>query len=521
VFTAVTDNPIVNGIEIVGPSGFTPVRVNCGGGTYTDERGVAWSADSGYSGGSTYATGATVNGETVNYTYDSLARLSTAAISGSSGWGLSWSYDGWGNRLAQTQTKGYAPATSLTVEAATNRISTASNWLYDNNGNAVQAGAGMPLTYDPENRLLTAVGEQYGYAPDNKRVWRKMASGTETVTFWLGDRALARYTVGSSSLTLDTNWRHFGGRNLSVLPDRVGSNMATGKRYFPYGEEVSVSNDNDYKFGTYWRDLTGFDYADQRYYSSGVGRFLTADPYAGSAVVTVPATMNLYGYVGDDPTNLADPTGRDPYCGPNGTWMGSGCYLNYNAYEGGTAGGYAAPVPWDASASLTTDPFSTVIASGVGVVSTGSMMGATDSAFGEYFAPLAGAAAGGGVIGLGGICVGTGVCEIVGAVVIGAAVLVAITVVIQDVVVHPVEGRPYKPGTRDSECEREWATAAEFCSQDWVRRQPGLWGGSVDTCMRGQVSERCGGNKIGRGNAGRGRVTPIAPPRRRNPMMLQ
>jgi hypothetical protein len=81
-------------------------------------------------------------GETVNYTYDSLARLSTAAVAGSSGWGLSWSYDGWGNRLAQTQTKGYAPATSLTVDAATNRISAASNWLYDNNGNATQAGAG-------------------------------------------------------------------------------------------------------------------------------------------------------------------------------------------------------------------------------------------------------------------------------------------------------------------------------------------------------------------------------------------
>ena len=53
-------------------------------------------------------------GETVNYTYDSLARLSTAAIAGSSGWGLSWSYDGWGNRLAQSVTKGSGPTTALT-----------------------------------------------------------------------------------------------------------------------------------------------------------------------------------------------------------------------------------------------------------------------------------------------------------------------------------------------------------------------------------------------------------------------
>jgi hypothetical protein len=34
-----------------------------------------------------------------------------------------------GNRLAQTVTKGYAPAASLSVDAATNRISAASNWL--------------------------------------------------------------------------------------------------------------------------------------------------------------------------------------------------------------------------------------------------------------------------------------------------------------------------------------------------------------------------------------------------------
>ena len=249
-FTAVTDNPIVNGIEIVGASGsgFTPIRVNAGGGAYTDDRGVVWSADSGYAGGDTYGTAAVVGGETVAYTYDSLARLSTAAIAGASGWGLSWSYDGWGNRLAQSVTKGSGPTTALTVDAATNRISTASGWGYDNNGNATQAGTGMALTYDLENRLLTAAGEQYGYAPDNKRMYRKSASGVEKLTFWLGERMLARYVVGTTSLTLDGVWRYFGGRNLSVVPDRVGSNVAGGKKYYPYGEEVAVSAGDDFKF---------------------------------------------------------------------------------------------------------------------------------------------------------------------------------------------------------------------------------------------------------------------------------
>jgi len=86
---------------------------------------------------------------------------------------------------------------------------------------------GTTLTYDVENRLLMAVGEQYGYAPDNKRMWRKDASGVEKVTFWLGDGALARYTVGASSLTLDATWRYFGCRNLSVVPDRWVRNKAS------------------------------------------------------------------------------------------------------------------------------------------------------------------------------------------------------------------------------------------------------------------------------------------------------
>jgi len=138
--TAVTSNAIVNAIEVVGAasSGFTPIRMNADGGAYTDDRGAVWSADTGYSGGTAYATTSNIAGETVNYTYDSLARLSTAGIAGSAGWGLSWSYDGWGNRPAQSVMKGSGPTTVLTVDAATNRISPASGWLYDNNGNATQ-----------------------------------------------------------------------------------------------------------------------------------------------------------------------------------------------------------------------------------------------------------------------------------------------------------------------------------------------------------------------------------------------
>jgi hypothetical protein len=63
-----------------------------------------------------------------------------------------------------------------------------------------------------------------------------------------------------------------------VVQDRLGSVLARGVtrfKYYPYGEERgSATADDREKFGTYWRDsYTGWDYADQRYYSGAWGRF--------------------------------------------------------------------------------------------------------------------------------------------------------------------------------------------------------------------------------------------------------
>jgi parallel beta-helix repeat protein len=44
-----------------GSGSFTPIRVNCGGGQYTDLGGVTWAADTGSSGGSTYFANASIS----------------------------------------------------------------------------------------------------------------------------------------------------------------------------------------------------------------------------------------------------------------------------------------------------------------------------------------------------------------------------------------------------------------------------------------------------------------------------
>jgi hypothetical protein len=47
-----------------------------------------------------------------------------------------------------------------------------------------------------------------------------------------------------------------------------------------------------------------------RYYTAGVGRFLSPDPVWGSADLGKPLSWNRYAYVRDNPVNRTDPTGR-------------------------------------------------------------------------------------------------------------------------------------------------------------------------------------------------------------------
>jgi YD repeat-containing protein len=128
-----------------------------------------------------------MSGEEVNYQYDSLQRLIKSETTGTE-WGLSFGYDGWGNRTSQSVTKGSGPTSSLSFNGLTNRISTA-GLGYDNNGNMTTMPGVTGQTYDVENRLLTANSEQYWYGPDNKRVWLKKSGGEEQFFFLWHQRA--------------------------------------------------------------------------------------------------------------------------------------------------------------------------------------------------------------------------------------------------------------------------------------------------------------------------------------------
>ena len=84
------------------------------------------------------------------------------------------------------------------------------------------------------------------------------------------------------------------------------------------------------------------DYADQRYYGVGTGRFGTPDPSTGVSLGN-PASWNKYAYVQGDPVNYYDPEGlqiRGPwYCSPEYTYAECYGYDGTITIGGGGGGG--------------------------------------------------------------------------------------------------------------------------------------------------------------------------------------
>jgi RHS repeat-associated protein len=328
-----------------------------------------------------------LTGEDVTYQYDELERLIAASTTNSTSWGLSWSYDGFGNRLAQSVTQGTGPVNSVLVDGNTNRISS-SGYTYDANGNMTQMPKGsgsMTLEYDHSNRMTKAThpdgAEDYRYAPDNRRIWRNQGKtvcnsvdnsntvsfapfevNAEQVIFYgLDGRKMGVYCVTSSPdggfqvITASEENVYYGGR---LVGKRTGVHTAfsngqvgdftmdrlhskgDGSKFYPYGESrTSAAGDDREQFATYTRDQgTGLDYADQRWYASGLGRFGSVDPSDSGRMQSVMKSHSYYVFVGNQPTDFIDPNGTC-YFRDGSYWDDDGipCDLGPGGIGGGTS----------------------------------------------------------------------------------------------------------------------------------------------------------------------------------------
>jgi RHS repeat-associated protein len=290
------------------------------------------------------SVGGTINGisETAAYTYDVLGRAATSSQSSNGSTAQRrFAYDRWGNRTGVwDSTSGGNQIQSVTLQqsdgAPTNQIQSVTGngsgtYVYDSAGN-VTGGGTHTYSYDAENRLVSVDGgstAQYAYDFRGRRV-KKIVAGATTHYIWRGSHALAEhdgstgnvlqdYILAGKSFIAKINANgtfYFVGDRLSErLRLDSNGNVAAQGGHLPFGEDFAETGGVEkHHFTSYERDNeTGADYAVNRLYSSGVGRFTAVDRLSSSAKPGRPQTLNRYTYSSGDPVNLVDPTGLDAF----------------------------------------------------------------------------------------------------------------------------------------------------------------------------------------------------------------
>src|SRR5579859_3162815 len=296
------------------------------------------------------------------FTYDALNRVISAQNAGTNCatmvlqnkteyWGNSYGYDAWGNLLQKTITKCGAEHLSVTADAHNWLHASAPDYQYDAAGNMTyDATASLSYTFDQENRLTGGAGYTYTYDADGNRVRKSNGNlaANGTLYWYMTPGVVAETDLAG---TLKSEYVFFDGERVarrdgatgtggvfyyfsdhlktaSVITDASGTIKAESD-YYPWGGELQfVNNDsNDYKFTGKKRDVeTGLDYFGARYYSNGLGRWVSADwsstpvpvPYANFGD---PQSLNLYGYVRNIPSTSVDPDGHT--CWSCLEWVGA------------------------------------------------------------------------------------------------------------------------------------------------------------------------------------------------------
>jgi RHS repeat-associated protein len=303
------------------------------------------------------------SGRNATYTFDALYRLTSATTNGSTNypkWGLSMTYDRYGNRTAQSVSSGCTgitcPTNSVTVSATTNQL-TGSPYAYDANGNMTNDGNNT-LVYDAENRLLSATngGSSGTYTYDGNSLRVKKASGsTTTVYIFSGSKVIAEYDNGAAPTSPSREYVYSGASLLAKIDssgtkyyhqDQLSNRLVTDSSdntleqlgHFPFGESWYNAANDKLLFTSYERDSeSGNDYAMKRYNVNRLARLSSPDLLSGS--LGNPQSLNHYSYTRNDPIDLSDPSGMHAVmyvCGGGADpWKIDGCFPWGSAGSGG------------------------------------------------------------------------------------------------------------------------------------------------------------------------------------------
>lgn len=286
------------------------------------------------------------DGRLSEYRYDQAGRLITETITqGPNVQRVEYHFDGVGNRLSKSDT--VSGTTTYTYDANDRLLSSTINgvtttYSYNATGDLLRAEGGdeqLSNTWDAEHRLISTTRvkagvsktERYEYDDQGNRVVVIDADGqshrylldtanalAEIVAEYASSGVLlASYTRGLELISID----QVASGHEYYLADRLGSvraivgasgNVMETFIYDAYGVVTGgVDASGQARFtGEPLSVVSNYTYLRARYYDAQLGRFVSADPFAGE--LGAPISLHKYAYAFLDPANLTDPSGQWP-----------------------------------------------------------------------------------------------------------------------------------------------------------------------------------------------------------------
>jgi RHS repeat-associated protein len=266
-------------------------------------------------------------GTTTVYGYDHLGRLISQDTTGAATERYAYRYDANSNRLYESDENG--AVTSYSYNSA-NQLTSAGGvtYSYDANGNLTGSSSGWSLAYNVLNQTTsidppgsggaqqlgylgigqTEMVERAGVRYTNNGLWTGQSFGAR------GAETYVREPSGVPHSQKSAAGRHyyvFDAHPMSVAGLTNGSGgMAARYRYDPFGQVESATGtlDNPIRFASAEHvPALGLYKMGERWYDPKLGRFTQQDPLNQPLDAR---QANRYLYAGQDPVNLADPSGQ-------------------------------------------------------------------------------------------------------------------------------------------------------------------------------------------------------------------